>query len=150
MDDMDIGTTEVTGLVALLGLLSGWLMSGLRGAKKHGQTEERIDVIDGRVSKQETELIELKRLHDADMKDVRAFFQNANGGQKFMSFPDHDIICTRNQRSISQEIQHLTEAVVANTGQVLKMSEQMRQLQVAVAVIQESKNAEHTRRVGDR
>lgn len=137
---IEIGEKEVAGVVGLFGLLTGWIISGFNYSKKHGKNEGRLDTIEEDVSLHTLAIAKLNQIHDEDMKEVRAFFSTPNGGQKFMTFPDHDAACMLAQRSTVQEISHLTTAIVDNTHQVVELAKKVGEVQISVAILQEEKN----------
>ena len=138
---IDEGQKEVIiGGIGVLGIITGWIASGINISKREGRKDERLETAEKSIARHDGDIQQLKKHHDDDMAAVRAFFTTEKGGQKFLTFPDHDDICARNGKSTSQEVAHLTEAIKENTTQVSTMSEHVRALQVAVAVLQTEKN----------
>jgi hypothetical protein len=87
------------------------------------------------LTEHESDIAEIRKEHTEDLGDIRDFFQTAAGGQKFMTFPDHDIICVRNSRSMISEMQHLTTAVQALTVQSTAMGKEFADMRVDIGVI---------------
>jgi hypothetical protein len=52
-----------------------------------------------------------------------------------MTFPDHDLICSRNSRTMISEMQHLTTAVQALTVQSTAMGKEFADMRVDIGVI---------------
>jgi hypothetical protein len=138
---LEQGNKEVIlGGVSIIGIIAGWIAAGVRMSAREGRKEERLEAAEKTIARYDGDINMLRIHHDEDMSSVRAFFNTEKGGQKFMTFPDHDHICARNGKSTSQEVAHLAEVIRDNTIQVGTMSEHVRALQVAVAVLQTEKN----------
>lgn len=134
---MQIGEKEAIGGLAAIG---GWLAAVFLQGRRVGKIEARFEATEGAVAKHEAALQELRDYHDEDLKQIRSFFATASGGQKFITFPDHDILCERNNKLTLQAVAHLTEAIRENTIQVAAMGDQVHLLQVSVAVLKERRH----------
>ncbi len=120
---MQIGEKEAIGAGAV-GV--GWLLSIFTNGRRVGKVEEQFKALVEKV-KAHDELLEkqksyfeeeLKRLrlhHDEDMARFREFFYTPTGGQKFITFPDHDGMCERNNRLVVKAVENLTAAMKENT-----------------------------------
>lgn len=159
---LELSDTGLTGVVGAVGVLTGWILSGFGSSKRQGRTEERIDDLEENVGKQATELAVVKQSHDLDMdkirqmhdldmdkikqmrdqdiKEIKAIFSTDTGGQKFMTFTDHEHYCLLSQKTTVQEISHLTKAIVDNTKQVTDLVTTVGDIKIAVGILQDEKN----------
>ena len=133
---MEIGDKEMIGFSAAL---FGWLGGVWSVARKVGKFEEHTATTlvehAKKIAENTAEIEAIKKDHNEDMESVRAFFQTAAGGQKFMTFPDHDLICSRNNRVMVSEMQHLTAAVKILTEQSAETGRKVSDMAVDIAVM---------------
>jgi hypothetical protein len=133
---MEFSDKEILGFGGALASFLGGLFAASRWI---GRNEERINaqLLDHaeKLAEHESEIAEIREEHTKDLGDIRAFFTNAAGGQKFMTFPDHDIICIRNSKSMISEIQHLTVAINSLTVQSATMGKEFADMRVDIGVI---------------
>lgn len=140
---MEIGDKEMIGFgAALFGWLGGvWSVAAKVTTWKNGVKGdvERIDatLVDHsvKIADQGVELAKQRIDHQKDMENVRSFFQTTAGGQKFMTFPDHDLICLRNNKEVLAEIRHLAEATQGANEQLSEIGKQVTQITVDIAVM---------------
>lgn len=147
---MEFSDKEILGFGgALVSFLGGFWLS----AKTAGKKEAAIVAKDKAVAKEiellsatvlentekiaelEEDIAEVRKNHIEGLGDIRAFFQTPAGGQKFMTFPDHDLICLRNSKVLLTEMQHLTKAVQGLTEQSAESGKQLSQMVVDIAVV---------------
>lgn len=126
---------EAAGLLATV---LGWGLSIFYQGRKIGRLEEQFLAARRQLTDTVSKVEALGAEHDKDMKDLANWFRTDSGGQKFMTFPDHDLICNRNAKTTTQAIGQMTEAVKGLTTQMAIMSEQFHDLKVSVAVLQAS------------
>lgn len=130
--------------IGIFSVIAGWLISvftqGRRVGKIEAKVEARLDAVEVKVAKNEVETAALRAHHDDDLRQMRNFFSTSTGGQKFITFPDHDGICERNNKLTLQAVSHLTEVIQQNTAQVAEMGNQIHRLQVTVAVLKERRH----------
>lgn len=140
---MEFSDKEILGIGgALASFLGGFLLSGRKVGKFEKGVEKDIQRIDSHLEEHAALISDHSRkiaeqhdeLHN-DMESIRAFFQTSAGGQKFMTFPDHDLICLRNSQVVVTEIQHLTAAIKGLTEQSAKTSDQVSAMAVEIAVV---------------
>lgn len=140
---MEIGDKEVIGFgAALFGWLGGVWTVAAKVTKWKESVESNVERIDStivdhstKIAEQGIELAKQRIDHQKDMENVRAFFQTTAGGQKFMTFPDHDLICLRNNKEVLAEIRHLAEATQGANEQLSEIGKQVTQITVDIAVM---------------
>ncbi len=133
---MEFSDKEILGFGGALASFLGGLFAASRWI---GRNEERINaqLLDHseKLAEHEADIAEIRKEHTEDLGDIKNFFTTAAGGQKFMTFPDHDIICIRNSKTMISEIQHLTTAVQALTVQSTAMGKEFADMRVDIGVI---------------
>lgn len=152
---MQIGDKEAIGAGAV-GI--GWLISIFTHGRRVGKVEEKFKALVEKVeahekliekineereklkSQLEEEIKRLRVHHDEDMSRFREFFYTPAGGQKFITFPDHDGMCERNNRLVVKAVENLTAAMKENTEVVSKMGDQIHTLKVDVAVLKDRRS----------
>ena len=146
---MSATAASIAGLIiTILALIGGWLMASFTKGRALGNFEQlvtdnfkaietRFKIIELNVEANRAETDKLKIDHANDMKDVRAIFQNSSGGQKFMTFPDHDATCLRNTKPILDTMAAFTDAVRDHTQEFKKMGDKFHVLSTEVAVLKE-------------
>ena len=139
---MQLGDKESLGLLAAIG---GWLATVFVRGRRVGKIEARFEATENTVATHDAAIQKLREHHDEDMRQIREFFATASGGQKFITFPDHDAICERNNKLTLQAVGHLTDVIKENTAQVALMGDKMHLLQVSVAVLKERRSGNHPR-----
>lgn len=142
---MEMGEKETAGVAVGVGsLLFGWLGGVWSVARKVTQFQEQTTTTlkdhTKRLEKHAEEIEGLRQHHDEDLAAVRNFFSTASGGQKFMTFPDHDLICLRNSKVLIAEMQHLTKAVESLSEKVEDVGEKATQVATSVAVLEATIN----------
>jgi hypothetical protein len=146
---MLIGEKEAIGAGAVA---FGWLTAIFTQGRRVGRVEEQFKALVQKVDGHEQELGKLKALfeeeigrlrvhHEEDMKRFREFFYTPTGGQKFITFPDHDGMCERNNKLVVKAVENLTAAMKENTEVVSKMGDQIHTLKVDVAVLKDRRNS---------
>jgi hypothetical protein len=134
---MDIGDKEVVAGIGAT--IFGWLGGVWSVARKVGKFEEKTEMRLGEHDKQIAEnaadIEAIKKEYKEDLASIRGFFSTTSGGQKFMTFPDHDVICGRNTKAVVSEIQHIADAVKGLATQSAEMGKQVSQIATEVAVI---------------
>lgn len=75
--------------------------------------------------------------HDERLMVVEGKFVNENNEPALLSYRAHDHICNRKNELIVQEFRHVTAALNANSQAVKACGEQVANLTVAVAVLEE-------------
>jgi hypothetical protein len=135
MSDEVVVSKESVGLVAVvIGFLANIFIQG----RKVGRIEESFKIMAQDVTNLKKALNQLQEEHNKDIASIEKWFRTDAGGQKFMTFPDHDLICNRNDKITNQAITQMTEAVKGLTTQVTVLGEQFHELKVSVAVLQAS------------
>lgn len=74
---------------------------------------------------------------DARLEAVEGKFINENNEPALLSYRAHDHICRRQNEMIVQEFRHVTAALNNNSQAVKSCGEQVAQLAIAVAVLEE-------------
>lgn len=136
-----IFSAAITGLV--------WLVAYGRRIGKFEQaiidireaTEKRLTSVEESTTALAKAMTALREYHDADMKEVREFFRTPSGGQKFMTFPDHDVACERNNRLAVQQFQMINDLLRGQTAELAKLSAEVSALSTAVAILQDRRVA---------
>jgi hypothetical protein len=140
---MNVGEKEAVGIGALV---LGWLSSALVFGRAAGKIEERykadLEAIQKvladhaeKIAENQTDIEEVRKAMVAGIGDIRAFFSTSAGGQKFITFPDHDLICARNMQVIIEKMGHLTEAVKKLTEQSEETADKVSAMTVDIAVL---------------
>ena len=137
---MEIGEKEAAGVAVGFGsLLFGWLGGVWSVARKVTQFQEQTTTAlkdhEKKIADNTADIEAIKKEHNEDLETVRAFFTTSAGGQKFMTFPDHDLICSRNGRVMVAEMQHLTAAVKILTEQSADTGRKVGEMAVDIAVM---------------
>lgn len=135
MSEEVVVNKETVGFIsAIIAGLASLLFQG----RKIGRVEERFEVMQKTLNTAVTDIAHLKDEHEKDIHAIQNWFRTDSGGQKFMTFPDHDLICNRNSKATTQALGQMTEAMKALTTQVSLLGDQVGNLKVAVAVLQET------------
>lgn len=140
---MEFSDKEILGLGgALASFLGGFWLAARKVTGFEVSTRADIERIDGvlidhaaKIASHSLQMTTQQQEHQEDMENVRAFFTTAAGGQKFMTFPDHDLICSRNGRVMVAEMQHLTAAVKILTEQSADTGRKVGEMAVDIAVM---------------
>jgi len=135
---MQIGEKEATWIG---GILIGWLTTMFVNVWKVGRLREKYNQTEATVLLHGKEIVALRAHHDTDMQSMKDFFATAAGGQKFITFPDHDLMCERNSKLTIQAIDALTAALRENTVIVEKMGDRIHILDKDVAVLKERRQS---------
>jgi len=153
--DMDINGGDIAATsagMAILGMVVGRVASVFSFGKILGNYEEKFGAMNQTILEHEEKVERLRewvvssvetvrRTHDDDMKELRSFFSTSSGGQKFMTFIDHDMVCDRNSRMTLKAIHDLTEAIKDNTAKVNLMGEQFHAVTTDVAILKDRARA---------
>ena len=126
---MDIDEKSAIGIVAVVG---GWLASFFYHGKRIGAMEEKFLQTVQRTDENEEAIHELKRVHDSDMASVRAFFTNSDGGQKFMTWPNHEAYCKRNSEDHAKDMRYMKDGI---DRQLVQLDRQMAQFDILLSDI---------------
>jgi hypothetical protein len=145
----------IVGLIAIIGFVIGRLSAVFGVGKRVGEAEEQFKTLSSTVVKNnndskarnikvdddiktlDTKIDSLEKHHESDMREIQKFFATSAGGQKFMTFPDHETICNRNTKPMIDAMASFTEAVKENSKQFQKMSDNFHLLSVEVAILKE-------------
>lgn len=127
------GNLAVTAF--LVGVVYGRLTSKIAATSK--------DIAEVKVATSK-EIRDVKVATSKEIGEVKAAVESVNkklttpeGDPLLMSYKAHDHICMRANEIISAELRHVSEAIVAHSAAVRTCSEQVSQLAVAVAVLEE-------------
>jgi hypothetical protein len=133
---MDIGDKELVGVgSALFGWLGGVWSVARKITTFERDTTTTLQNHEKQLAEHSEEIAKLRNDHDEDLNAVREFFQTSAGGQKFMTFPDHDLICERNSKTMITEMRHITAAVQALTAQSVETGREIGKMRVDIEVI---------------
>jgi len=135
---MQIGEKEATWIG---GILIGWLTTMFVNVWKVGRLREKYNQTEATVAFQGSEIASLRAHHNADMQSMKDFFATSSGGQKFITFPDHEAMCGKNSALTIQAIAALTEALKENTIMMEKMGDRIHVLDRDVAVLKERRQS---------
>lgn len=90
------------------------------------------------------EIAEVRKLTAKEIGDVKAAVESVNkklttpeGDPLLMSYKAHDHICMRANEIISVELRHVSDAIAAHSAAVRTCGEQVSELTIAVAVLEE-------------
>jgi hypothetical protein len=151
--------TVIVGIIAIVGFVIGRLSAVFGVGKRIGKAEAHFNTVADTVNKHsdsireldnkiydenkklDTKIDLLEKHHESDVREIQKFFATSAGGQKFMTFPDHDSICLRNTKPLVDAISSFTEAVKENSKQFIKMSENFHILSVEVAILKERRDS---------
>ena len=139
---------ETAVIIAGGGMLVGWFSKAYAFGKKEQKRDDRLESVEKNQVKNIASIKdlnvlvvtlnqELKIYHDKDLKELRASLVTPAGGQKFITFPDHDVICDRNSRTIVASLAALTKVISENTAEVKNMRDEFHLIKVDVAVLKE-------------
>ncbi|KJR97219.1 MAG: hypothetical protein VR65_06290 [Desulfobulbaceae bacterium BRH_c16a] len=78
----------------------------------------------------------------SEMAKIDGKFFTPEGEQRLMSFKAHDHICTRANEAITAELRHVTAALNTNTTRVKECGDQVAQLSIGFAVLEEKVDGE--------
>lgn len=126
---MDI---DEKGAAAVLTATIGWLASVFYYGRRIGSVEEQFKAVQGKTKENEDAIARLRATHDADMASIRAFFSNPDGGQKFMTFANHELVCARAAKEHAKDFQHMHEIL---ERQLVSFDRQTAQLDIISADI---------------
>lgn len=153
---MNIGEEAAVGIGALL---TGWLGSAFFHGRKVGAVEQQLIILAKSIETHDLEIKTLKANSDAELQTLRVtleaeiaklrvdheedidrfqiFFTAPGGGQKFITFPDHESMCGKNIKPVVQAVESLTIALRENTEIVQRMGDKIHILDVDVAVLKD-------------
>lgn len=135
MDDMTVSWAGI--VIGILSVGTVWALSLISYWRRAGAFEHRMEEVEKQNATFAQAIADLRKYHDADMKEVRDFFKNSAGGQKFVTFPDHDLICERNSKTTVQQFKTLSDTIHAQTEELRDLSKEIVKLITAVAVLQD-------------
>ena len=129
------GTAGV--IIGILSAIGGGAIALLMYGRRIGNFEQRLIDAETSTAKLAEAMAKLREYHDADMKEVRDFFRSPDGGQKFMTFGNHDDICERNSRVTVQQFQVMNDLLRSQTIEITRLSAEVSALSTAVAILQD-------------
>jgi hypothetical protein len=133
---MELSGKEIGGLVCWgfsLGGTIAWVKFKIKG------NAESITKHDARLEKIETNSARLSKLeeHDLRLTRVEGRFFTENDEPALLSYRAHNHICEGKNKIITQELQHVAEAINKSSQATKENSDQVAQLAIAVAVLEE-------------
>lgn len=115
---MQLGQLEIT----IIGFILTWTATAVGIGVAYGRLSVRVDK------------------NSENIAGIQKKFVTGDGEQRYMTFRAHDHICERNSEAFIGEIRHIAEALSANTIELKAMRDQVNQLTVAVAVLEEGRD----------
>jgi hypothetical protein len=133
---MELSGKEIGGLVCW-GISLGGTIAWVK-LKIKGNSETNIKH-DDRIKKLEDDNARLAKLeeHDARLTRVEGRFFTENDEPALLSYRAHNHICDGKTKIITQELQHVVEAINKYSQTMKEHSDQVAGLTIAVAVLEE-------------
>lgn len=133
---MELSGKEIGGLVGWslsLGGTIAWVKFKIKG------NAETITKHDARLNKIEDNSARLSKLeeHDTRLTRVEGRFFTENDEPALLSYRAHNHICEGKNKIITQELQHVVEAMNKYSQAIKEHSDQVAGLTIAVAVLEE-------------
>jgi len=135
--DEAAATSTIKIVIGILSAAGAGLITMLAYGRKIGSFEQRLIDAEKVSADLAQAMVKLREYHDADMKEVRDFFRSPDGGQKFMTFGNHDDICERNSRVTVQQFQVMNDLLRSQTIEITRLSAEVSALSTAVAILQD-------------
>lgn len=136
MDEIQIAIAVGTVIVAII----SWIVTiSLRFGKAQAKVEARFRDIESQVQHNSEELTFAKNEICEQVKEIKRMLTTPEGGQRFMTWGQHDNECVRNSKPIVQDINRLGDLIRDLTAQVKEMNTRLTRLELAVAKLEEHK-----------
>lgn len=133
---MELSAKEISGIATWCISLGGTIAWVKFKIKDNGETNIKHDA---RLKKLEDDNARLAKLedHDTRLTRVENRFYTENDEPALLSYRAHNHICDGKNKVITQELQHVAEAINKYSQAMKEHSDQVSQLAIAVAVLEE-------------